>query len=136
MSEPTLRTSATVPILPGVFFSYTAKIVPVETLQSMFELPSRGSKHTQKRPARSSGTMMGSSFSSETRTQHEPDLTKALMKMSLDSTSNFFWSSPLEFCSPYMPNRLAMPALAHARDVALQANAICDMRIVSLCWGR
>ena len=30
-----------------------------------------------------------------------------------------------------MPKRFAMPALAHARDVALHASAICDMRTVS-----
>jgi len=103
--------------------SYTAKMVPVLTLQSMLDEPSSGSKATQKRPAFSSGTMMGSSSSSETRTAHEPDLMSALTKMSLDSTSSFFWSSPLEFCSPCMPNRLAMPALAQARDVALHASA-------------
>ena len=75
--------------------------------------------------------MIGSSFSSDTRTQHEPDLISALTKMSFDSTSSFFWSSPLEFCSPYMPKRLAMPALAHAREVALQARASCAISTVS-----
>eukprot|EP00964_Phaeocystis_antarctica_P055139 scaffold32418_cov61-Phaeocystis_antarctica.AAC.1 len=51
--------------------------------------------------------------------------------MSFESTSSFFWSSPLEFWSPAMPKRLAMPALAHAREVALQARPSCAIRIVS-----
>ena len=72
-----------------------------------------------------------SSFSSDTRTAHEPDLTSALMKMSLERTSSFFWSSPLEFCSPAMPNKLAIPAFAHARDVALQARASWAISTVS-----
>ena len=93
--------------------------------------PSSGSKATQKRPAFSSGTMIGSSSSSLTRTEHAPELTRAETKMSFDSTSSFFWSSPLEFWSPAMPKRLAMPALAHAREVALQARPSCAIRIVS-----
>ena len=93
--------------------------------------PSSGSKATQKRPAFSSGTMIGSSSSSLTRTEHAPELTRAETKISFDSTSSFFWSSPLEFWSPAMPKRLAMPALAHAREVALQARPSCAIRIVS-----
>merc|ERR1719247_3471478 len=130
MSLPVRRMSSVVP-MPGVVFSYTAKIVPVLTLQSMFDEPSSGSKATQKRPAFSSGTMIGSSFSSLTSTAHAPELTNAEMKMSLDGTSSFFWSSPLEFWSPAMPNRLAIPALAHARDVALHARPSCAIRMVS-----
>ena len=66
--------------------------MPVDTLQSMFEEPSSWSNATQKRPALASGTMMGSSFSSETRTQQEPDLRSALTKMSFEST-----------CRPHAP---------------------------------
>jgi len=131
MSLPVRRMSSTQPTGPFDTRSYTAKMVPVDTLQSMFEEPSSGSKATQKRPASSSGTMIGSSFSSDTSTAHEPDLTSALMKMSLESTSSFFWSSPVEFTSPARPNRLAMPALAHAREVALHASASCAMSTVS-----
>ena len=109
----------------------TAKMVPVETLQSMFDEPSSGSNATQKRPACSSGTIIGSSFSSETSTQHEPDLTSALTKKSLERTSSFFWSSPVELTSPAIPNRLAIPALAHAREVALHASDNCAMSTVS-----
>ena len=106
-------------------------MVPVETLQSMFDDPSSGSKHTQNRPASFSGTMIGSSFSSLTKTQHEPLFSRAFTKMSFDRTSSFFWSSPLEFWSPAMPNKFAMPAFAQALDVALQANAIWLMSTVS-----
>ena len=53
------------------------------------------------------------------------------MKMSFESTSSFFWSSPLEFWSPAMPKRLAMPALAQAREVALHASASCAISTVS-----
>merc|ERR1719247_393608 len=117
--------------MPGVVFSYTAKMVPVLTLQSMLAEPSSGSKATQKRPALSAGTMIGSSFSSLTRTEQAPELTRAEMKMSFESTSSFFWSSPLEFWSPAMPKRLAMPALAQAREVALHARPSCAIRMVS-----
>ena len=57
MSLPVRMMSSTVGA-PPLVFSYTAKIVPVDTLQSMFEEPSSGSKATQKRPRFSSGTMM------------------------------------------------------------------------------
>ena len=93
--------------------------------------PSSGSKATQKRPAFSAGTMMGSSFSSLTSTEHAPELTRADTKISFERTSSFFWSSPLEFWSPAMPKRLAMPALAHAREVALHARPSCAIRMVS-----
>ena len=75
--------------------------------------------------------MIGSSFSSLTRTEQAPEFMRAETKMSLDRTSSFFWSSPLEFWSPAIPNRLAMPALAHARDVALHARPSCAIRMVS-----
>eukprot|EP00965_Chrysotila_dentata_P162677 5371693-Pleurochrysis_carterae.AAC.1 len=87
MSLPVRRMSSTTGG-PGELFSYTAKMVPVETLQSMFELPSSGSKATQKRPSFSGGTMMGSSFSSLTSTAHAPELISAEMKMSFESTSS------------------------------------------------
>merc|ERR1719390_73718 len=131
MSLPVRMMSASVASPSFDTRSYTAKIVPVDTLQSMFDEPSSGSKATQKRPASFSGTMIGSSFSSETNTQHEPLFSRAFTKMSFDRTSSFFWSSPLEFWSPAMPNKFAMPAFAHARDVALQANAIWDIKTVS-----
>jgi hypothetical protein len=35
---------------PSDFLSNTEKIVPVETLQSIFDEPSKGSKATQNRP--------------------------------------------------------------------------------------
>ena len=89
MSLPVRRMSFTLPTPLLDVRSYTAKMVPVLTLQSMFEEPSRGSNATQKRPACSLGTMIGSSFSSDTSTAHEPELTSALMKMSLERTSNF-----------------------------------------------
>merc|ERR1719502_1280204 len=72
MSLPVRRMSSTVPQGVEEVRSYTAKIVPVLTLQSMFDEPSRGSNATQKRPALSWSTMMGSSFSSLTRTEHAP----------------------------------------------------------------
>eukprot|EP00964_Phaeocystis_antarctica_P027077 scaffold15240_cov36-Phaeocystis_antarctica.AAC.2 len=100
-------------------------------VRASYGAPSSGSKATQKRPAFSTGTMIGSSFSSLTRTEHAPELTRAETKISLESTSSFFWSSPLEFWSPAMPKRLAMPALAHAREVALQARPSCAIRIVN-----
>jgi hypothetical protein len=54
-------------------------------------------------PAFSGGTMMGSSFSSETRTQQTCEWKRALTIMSFESTSNFFWSSPVAFSVPACP---------------------------------
>ena len=75
--------------------------------------------------------VLASSFSSETSTEHAPELMRAETKMSLERTSSFFWSSPLEFWSPAMPKRLAIPAFAHARDVALHASPSCAISTVS-----
>lgn len=50
MSVPARKTSAVLPPTAD-FLSYTAKMVPVETLQSMLEDPSRGSNATQYLPA-------------------------------------------------------------------------------------
>ena len=74
---------------------------------------------------------LASSFSSETSTEHAPELMRAETKMSLERTSSFFWSSPDEFCSPAMPKSPAIPAFAHARDVALHARPSCAIRMVS-----
>ena len=131
MSLPVRMMSASVASPSFDTRSYTAKIVPVDTLQSMFDEPSSGSKATQKRPAFSSGTMIASSSSSLTSTAHAPECFSALTKMSFESTSSFFWSSPLEFWSPAIPKRLAIPAFAHARDVALHASPSCAISTVS-----
>jgi hypothetical protein len=78
---------------PTDFFSQTEKMVPVETLQSIFEEPSNGSKATQNFPESSGGTMIPSSFSSDTRTAHTFELNNALTNISFERTSSFFWSS-------------------------------------------
>lgn len=49
MSVPALKISLTPPVA-FEDLSYTAKIVPVDTLQSMLEDPSSGSKATQNLP--------------------------------------------------------------------------------------
>jgi len=51
-------------------------------------------------PAMCSGMMMGSSFSSETRIAQACELYSEFTNISLDSTSSFFCSSPVEFMLP------------------------------------
>jgi hypothetical protein len=73
-----------------ITFSQTEKIVPVDTLQSILDEPSRGSNATQYLPAISDGTIIGSSFSSDTNTAHACELYNELTNISFDKTSNFF----------------------------------------------
>jgi len=77
--------------------------VPVDTLQSIFDEPSSGSKATQYLPANLSGTMIGSSSSSETSTAQTHELVSAFTMISLDSTSSFFTSSPEALADPARP---------------------------------
>jgi hypothetical protein len=57
---------------------HAPKIVPVETLQSMLDEPSSGSKATHSLPALAGSTIIGSSFSSETSTAQQCESSSAL----------------------------------------------------------
>jgi hypothetical protein len=70
--------------------------------------PSRGSNATQYLPAISDGTIIGSSFSSDTNTAHACELYNELTNISLDRTSNFFCVSPVEFSLPAVPSIIIM----------------------------
>lgn len=93
----------------------------------MFDEPSRGSNATQYFPVMraisirlfrwkieekvvvpdsSGSTMIGSSFSSETKIAHTLELYKEFTNISLERTSNFFWSSPVVLDEPAMPSLL------------------------------
>lgn len=108
-----------------------AKIVPIETRQSMLEEPSKGSKQTMyfpcqikashtvtaslKPPQRcvqcnkltrtlfSGSTMMAFSSSSDTSTQEVKEDLIMLMTRSFDRTSSFFTWSPVTLVLPAMP---------------------------------
>jgi hypothetical protein len=47
--------------------------------------------------------MIGSSFSSETRTAHLPEARSELIMMSFERMSSFFWSSPWTLAVPATP---------------------------------
>lgn len=55
-------------------------------------------------PESSGSTMIGSSFSSETKMAHTLELYKELTNISFDRTSNFFWSSPVVLDEPAKPS--------------------------------
>ncbi len=66
------------------------QIEPIETLASIFEEPSSGSKQTAYFPYYSIETSIGPSSSSDTRIQHLWLDFKLLTKTSLARTSSFF----------------------------------------------
>jgi hypothetical protein len=64
---------------------------PIDTLQSILELPSKGSKVTTYFPYYGISTSIGPSYSSETMTATLLLFLKALTKTSSEITSNFFY---------------------------------------------
>mmetsp|Transcript_7678 Transcript_7678/g.18731 ORF Transcript_7678/g.18731 Transcript_7678/m.18731 type:complete len:266 (+) Transcript_7678:672-1469(+) len=111
------------------FFSKMLKMVPVETLQSMLEDPSRGSKATQNFawfPA--TGQRIGSGSSSDTSTAHTPLFFNALTTNMLERRSSFFTESPDLFFVPAIPRSPEIPALRTARAMFLHAISIAVMR--------
>lgn len=116
-----------------------AKMLPIETRQSILEDPSSGSKHTTYFPCLSVSISMQFVFSSETRRHVVYDDCSILIKSSLERTSSFLTSSPWTFVSPEIPclfkirsvifhlprfditYSLAMPALRTADPTALMA---------------
>ena len=79
--------------------------MPVDTLQSMFEDPSRGSKAMQNLPALSASTILASSSSSDTRIAQTWELYRAFIMISFERMSSFFWSSPVALVAPTCPYR-------------------------------
>mmetsp|Transcript_47971 Transcript_47971/g.108906 ORF Transcript_47971/g.108906 Transcript_47971/m.108906 type:complete len:227 (+) Transcript_47971:716-1396(+) len=130
ISVPGLRMSAA-DSSPSDVFLKTEKMVPVDTLQSMLEEPSSGSKATHRLPRRCAGTMIGASCSSETSRAHVPELTRALHMISSDSKSSFLTSSPEEFSRPARPYRSEMPALRTARTMNLKESVMAFMKTAS-----
>mmetsp|Transcript_101981 Transcript_101981/g.311928 ORF Transcript_101981/g.311928 Transcript_101981/m.311928 type:complete len:207 (+) Transcript_101981:590-1210(+) len=123
MSVPGRRMSAVVQSwLSGDVRRYTEKMVPTETLQSMFEEPSSGSNATQNGPRLASSLItMGSSCSSLTRRPQTPERERHSTQMSSAMRSNFFTSSPVEFSVPASPYSPAGPARSIALVTTLQA---------------
>ncbi len=79
----------------------TEKMVPTDTLASMLDEPSRGSKSTQYFPVgKRSGMGMKFSTSSEAIPHRCPVWSSALKITSWAYSSSFFTSSPCTFTSP------------------------------------
>ena len=70
------------------------KIVPVGEAQSMFELPSSGSKATKRAADAEAGLRIISSSSSEAMAATEEQFNRVVLISSLAMTSIFFCTSP------------------------------------------
>src|SRR5438093_13125157 len=104
-------------------------MVPTEMLTSMLEEPSSGSNSSRYSPRGYwVGIGRGSSISSEARAARLPPHSLASSRISLDSTSSFFCTSPctLRVAAPPRPSPSA-PLLTRVL-IALQARAISTRR--------
>src|SRR3989454_1244754 len=113
--------------LPSASFGQrsTEKMVPTEMLTSMLEEPSSGSNSSRYSPRGYwVGIGRGFSISSEARAARLPPHSLASSKISLDSTSSFFCTSPctLRVAAPPRPSPSA-PLLTRVL-IALQARAM------------
>ena len=97
------------------------KMLPTDTLQSMLELPSSGSKATMYLASLASATTMGDSCSSLTISATRLVWRSELQKISSDSTSSRFTWSPVALVPPSTPYRPMRPARRTAEEMDLQA---------------
>lgn len=79
------------------------KILPIDTKQSIFDDPSKGSKQTIYFPCLSASISMTFSFSSETSKHVVYDECNMFTNSSFDKMSNFLTSSPWTLVLPDMP---------------------------------
>lgn len=79
----------------SVYLFQIAKILPILTLASILEDPSKGSKETTYLPYLLRSTSIYFSSSSDTMIATLLEFTKDFTNTSFESTSNFFTSSPL-----------------------------------------
>src|SRR5574343_260966 len=107
----------------------TEKMVPMETLTSMFEEPSSGSKVSRYSPfGKRCGTRCGRSISSEAMAARWPPHSLASSRMSLDSTSSFFCASPCTLSLPASPSTPPSPPLPMSTEMVWQARETISIR--------
>ena len=118
--------------IPGLFFRYIEKMVPILTFTSIFEEPSSGSIMKMYLPAFSSGTMTGSSISSEVIAHTVPDFSTMLAKVEFANSSNFWTSSPCTLIFPVTPSMSPpIPALLTSNEIILAATRISFIKVVN-----
>jgi len=100
-------------------------MVPMLTLASMFEEPSRGSKMRMYSPTgRPAAISMTSAFSSEAMAQSTPQRDRRWMSTRLAYSSSLRTSSPWTLVSPVKPSTSTNPALVTSREMILAERMI------------